>query len=89
MGSVSEVRVWPPMWRRKQSYTQKMMSSGASPRVYSRDRTTTTTTLPGRAAWRGTSWFVTYRPMVISVNTKESAKAAKMELVQLFDVAMV
>ena len=42
LGSVSEVGVWPPMWRRKQSYTQNIMSCGASPGVYSQDRTTTT-----------------------------------------------
>ena len=31
------------VWRRKQSYTQNIVSCGVSPRVYSQDRTTTTT----------------------------------------------
>ena len=30
LGSVFEVRIWLPMWRRKQSYTQNIMSCGAS-----------------------------------------------------------
>ena len=42
LGSVFEVGALPPMWRRKQSYTQNIMSCVASPRVFSQDRTTTT-----------------------------------------------